>query len=183
MDEHRTGTGSGDGNESSSGDGDEDGNEEGIGVGGGEVKKRKKPDNNCRRDQALSFRTHHHLCKQGVALAGTRYFRSLGPVLVYAHRTEGVTRSDGREGANGIGGGIGVEGGNGDGNGDGDDNGAETGTGEGTETRTVVEMRTGDRFTCRIVTYAEVLVSVYICYSTGEWFNTPLPGFIMSTYG
>ena len=24
---------------------------------------------------------------------------------------------------------------------------------------------------------------VYICYSTGEWFNTPLSNFITSTYG
>ena len=38
------------------------------------------------------------------------------------------------------------------------------------------------RFTCRIVTYVEELVSVYICYSTGDWFNTPLSGFITSTY-
>ena len=27
-----------------------------------------------------------------------------------------------------------------------------------------------DRFTCRIVTFAKELTSVYICYSTGEWF-------------
>ena len=38
-------------------------------------------------------------------------------------------------------------------------------------------------FTCRIVTYAEELVSIYICYSTGEWFNTPLSVFITSTPG
>ena len=46
------GDGNGDGSEDSSGDGngDEDnGNEERIGEGGKEVKKRKKPQNNCRR--------------------------------------------------------------------------------------------------------------------------------------
>ena len=81
--------------------------------------------------QALSFRTRHHLCKQGVALASTRC--SQGPASVQAHRTGGVTGSEGQEGANGVGGGIGVGGGNGDGNGDvnghGDGDGAGTGTG------------------------------------------------------
>ena len=93
--------------------------------------------------QALLFRTHHHLCRQGVALAGTRQLRSQGPVSVHAHRTEGVTGSVGREGVNGGGGGIVVGGGNGDvdgdrdgveanegmqnGNGDGSGNGAGTG--------------------------------------------------------
>ena len=41
---------------------------------------------------ALSFRSRHHLCRQGVALAGTRELRSQGPVSVHAHCTEGVTR-------------------------------------------------------------------------------------------
>ena len=81
--------------------------------------------------QALSFRTRHHLCRQGVALAGTRYPRSQGPAYVQAHRTGGVTGSEGQEGANGVGGGIGVRGRNGDGNGDvsgyGDGDGAGTG--------------------------------------------------------
>ena len=89
--------------------------------------------------QALSFRTRHHLCRQGVALASTRQLRSQGPVSVDTHRTEGVTGSEGREGANG--GGIGVGCGNGDGNGvrggnvngDGDGAGAGTGTGTGVE--------------------------------------------------
>ena len=67
--------------------------------------------------QALSFRTRHHLCRQGVALASTR----------------GVTGSEGQEGANWVGGRIGIGGGNGDGNGDvdghGDGDGAGTGTG------------------------------------------------------
>ena len=58
--------------------------------------------------QALSFRTRHHPCRQGVALASTRRVYSQDPVSVQAHRTEGVTGSEGREGANGVGGGIGV---------------------------------------------------------------------------
>ena len=82
--EHKMGTGTEtgrkrDGNGSSSGDenGDEDhrngdGKENRIGQGKGEVKKRQKPHNNCRREQALSFPTRRHLCRQGVALAGTR---------------------------------------------------------------------------------------------------------------
>ena len=74
------------------------------------MKKRKKPHENCRRDQALSFRMRHHLCRQGVALAGTRQLRSEGSMPVHAHRTEGVTGSKGREEANW----VGVEGGNGD---------------------------------------------------------------------
>ena len=58
---------------------------------------------------------------------------------VHAHRTEGVTGSEGREGATRVGGGIGVVGGNGDGSGvgggkgdvksDGEGDGAGTGTG------------------------------------------------------
>ena len=48
-----------------------------------------------------------------VALASTRQLRSQGPVSVHAHRTEEVTSSEGREGANGVGGGIGVGGGGG----------------------------------------------------------------------
>ena len=93
------GIGVGGGNESSSGDGngDEDGNEDVIGEGGGEAKKRKKPHKNCRRDQALLFRTRHHLCRQGVALAGTRQLPSQGLLSVHAYRTERLTRSEGRE--------------------------------------------------------------------------------------
>ena len=56
--------------------------------------------------QALSFRTRHHLCRQGVALASTRRPHSQGPASVQAHRTGGVTGSEGQEGANGVGGGI-----------------------------------------------------------------------------
>ena len=87
--------------------------------------------------QALSFRTRHHLCRQGVALASTRRPHSQGLPSVQAHRTAGVTGSEGQEGANGVGGGIGVGGGNGDGNGDvdgqGDGDGAEAGAGTGVE--------------------------------------------------
>ena len=68
--------------------------------------------------QALSFRTRHHLCGQGVALASTRRPHSQGPASVQAHGTGGKTGSEGQEGANGVGGGIEVGGGNGDGNGD-----------------------------------------------------------------
>ena len=98
--------------------------------------------------EALSFRTRHHICKQGMALASTRQLRSQDPVSVHARRTEGVTGSEGREGANGVGGGIGVGGGNGDGNGVGrerdangheDGDGAKAGTGTETGTETGVE--------------------------------------------
>ena len=85
--------------------------------------------------QALSFCTRHHLCRQGVALASTRHPHSQGPASVQAHRTGRVTGSEGEEGANGVGGGIGVGSGNGDGNGDvnghGDRHGA--GTNEGAQ--------------------------------------------------
>ena len=33
------------------------------------------------------------------------------------------------------------------------------------------------------ITYAKELTSIYICYSTGDWFNTSLSGFITSTCG
>ena len=80
-------------------------------------KHTRKPRKSCRRDQALSFRTRHHLRKQSVALAGARQLHPQGMVPVHAHRTEGVTVFKGREGANGVGGGIG------------DGHGAGTGTG------------------------------------------------------
>ena len=83
--------------------------------------------------QTLSFRTGHHLCRQGVAPASTRQPHSQGPASVQVHRTGGLTGSEGKEGANGVGGGIGVGSGNGDGNGDvnghGDGDGAGTGAG------------------------------------------------------
>ena len=82
--------------------------------------------------QALSFRTRQHLCRQGVALANTRRSHSQGPASVQAHRTGGVIGSEGQKGANGVGGGIGVGGGNGDGNGDVDGHGDGDGAGAGT---------------------------------------------------
>ena len=81
--------------------------------------------------QALSFRTRHHLCRQGVALTSTRQLRSQGPASVQAHHTGWVTGSEGKKGANGVGGGIGVGGGNGDGNGVGGGNGDVNGHGDG----------------------------------------------------
>ena len=59
-----------------------------------------------------------------MALADTRQLRSRGLVSVDALCTEGVTRSEGREGVNGNGNGIGV--GNEDGNGDGGRGGVGT---------------------------------------------------------
>ena len=97
--------------------------------------------------QALSFRTRYHLCRKGVALASTRQLRSQGPESVEAHRTEGVTGSEGQEGANGdlngqgdkdgagAGTGTGVEVNEGAQDGDGDGAGTGTGTGAGVETR------------------------------------------------
>ena len=82
--------------------------------------------------QALSFCTRHHFCRQGVVLASTRRPHSQGPASVQAHRTRGVTGSAGQEGANGVGGGIGVGGGNGDGSGDVDGQGDGDGAGVGT---------------------------------------------------
>ena len=61
-----------------------DGNEKGIREGGGEPNKRMKPHKTCRRDQSYSFRTRHHLCRSGVALAGTRKLRSQARGL-YTH--------------------------------------------------------------------------------------------------
>ena len=60
--------------------------------------------------QALSYRKRHHLCRQGVALASTRQPHSQDPAFVQAHHTGGVTKSEGREGANGVGeSGVGTE--------------------------------------------------------------------------
>ena len=47
--------------------------------------------------QALSFRTRHHVCRQGVVLASTRQPRSQGPASVQAHRTGGGNRVRGTE--------------------------------------------------------------------------------------
>ena len=81
--------------------------------------------------QALSFCTCHHLCRQGMVLVDNRWLRWQGPVSEHAHRTGGVTGSKEWEGANGVRGGIGVGGGNGDGNGVGGGNGNENGDGSG----------------------------------------------------
>ena len=94
--------------------------------------------------QALSFRTRHHLCRQGVPLASTRRPHSQGPASVQAHRIGGVTGSEGQEGANGVGGGIGVGGGNGDSNGDVDDRGDGAGTGTGVEVNAGAQDGNGD---------------------------------------
>ena len=98
--------------------------------------------------QALSFRTRHHLCRQGESLASTRQPHSQGPASVQAHRTGGVTGSEGQEGANEVGGGIGVGGGNGNGNGDvnghGDGDGVGTGTGTGVEVNEGAQDGNGD---------------------------------------
>ena len=94
--------------------------------------------------QALSFRTRHHLCRQGVALASTRQPHSQGPASVQAHRTGEVTGSEGQEGANGVGGGIGVGGGNGDGNGDVDGQGDGAGAGTGVEANEGAQDGNGD---------------------------------------
>ena len=95
--------------------------------------------------QTRSFRTRHHLCRQGVALASIRQLRLQGPVSVQAHRTEGLTGSEGREEANGVG--IGVGGGNEDGNGVGGGNrdvsGHGDGDGAGAGTRTGREVNEG----------------------------------------
>ena len=83
--------------------------------------------------QALSFRTRHHLYRQGVALASTRHSHSQGPASVQAHRTErggnrvrGAGRSERGRGRDWSRGGNGD--GNGDVNGHGDEDGAGTGT-------------------------------------------------------
>ena len=81
--------------------------------------------------QALSFRTRHHLCRQRVALVSTRQPHSQSPVSVQAHCTGGVTGSEEQKGANAVEGGIGVGGVNGDCNGDVNGHGAGDGAGTG----------------------------------------------------
>ena len=99
--------------------------------------------------QALLFRTIHHNCRHGVALAITRQLRSQGSVSVQAHRTEGIAGSEGQEEANGVGVGvgIGIGGVNGDGNGvwggNGDVNSHGDGDGAGAGTWTGVEVNEG----------------------------------------
>ena len=84
--------------------------------------------------QALSFRTRHHFCRQGVELASTRQFRSQGPVSVYRGGNRGTGRSNrrwGRDSSRGNGDGSGVGDGNGDVNGHGDGDGAGVNWGGG----------------------------------------------------
>ena len=64
--------GGGDGDGNCHEDVNVDGNWDRIREGEGEAKRRTEPRKRYRRDQALSFRTHHCLCRQRVALAGTR---------------------------------------------------------------------------------------------------------------
>ena len=78
-----------------------------------------------------------------MALASARQFRSQGPASAQAHRTEGVTESEGQEGANGVRGGFRVGGGNGDGNGVGGGNGDVTGHGDGDGAGAGAEAGTG----------------------------------------
>ena len=79
--------------------------------------------------QAILFRTRHHLFRQGVAFASTRQLRSQGPVSGRAHRTEEITLSGGQEGTNGVGNGIGVGAGTETVTGSGVGSGMGTGTG------------------------------------------------------
>ena len=89
-------------------------------------------------------RTRHHFCRQGVALASTRQLRLQGPAFVHAHRTEGVTESEGRERANGVRGGIGLGVRNGDGNRGGDV--SVDGGGDGARRRAGVEANEGTKY-------------------------------------
>ena len=76
----------------------------GIRVSGrGEAKKNKKPQKSCRRDQVLSFRTCHDLLTKRAALAGTREIHSQCSVSVHAHRAEGISGPERREGVDGVG--------------------------------------------------------------------------------
>ena len=71
--------------------------------------------------------THTHTHTHSACGHPTAPIARPGLVPVHAHRTEGVTGSEEREGSNGVRSGIGVGGGNGDGNGVG------SGTGTGME--------------------------------------------------
>ena len=83
-----------------------------------------KPDVQNKWEENTHTHTHTH--------THTRRPDAQGPASVQAHRTGGVTGSEGQEGANRSGGGIGVRGGNGDGNGDVDGHGDGDGAGAGT---------------------------------------------------
>ena len=79
-----------------------------------------------------------------MALASTRQSHSQGPASEQAHRTGGITWSEGQEGANGVG--IGVAGENGDDHGDvnGDGGGDGAGTGTGVEVNEGAQDGNGD---------------------------------------
>ena len=87
--------------------------------------------------QVLSFRTRHHLCRQGATLAGSQQLHPQDPMPVQVHCTEGRTGSKGRGGANRDG--NGVEDRKDDDDGDGDRNesssGIRNGSGSGTRNR------------------------------------------------
>ena len=97
--------------------------------------------------QALSFRTRYHLCRQEGTLTSGQLLSRQGPMPIPAHCTEERTKSEGREGATGDG--NEVEDGREDGNGTRTRVAAEmeTETGAGTETRvdTGVGTRKGTR--------------------------------------
>ena len=62
---------------------------------------------NLKNTRTRTFCTRRHLCRQGVVLAGTQQLRSQGTVPVHALCTEGVSRPEERERANGDGNGVG----------------------------------------------------------------------------
>ena len=77
--------------------------------------------------QVFSFHTWHHFCRLEVSLVDTQVLRSQGPIRVRAHCTEGGTRSEVRERANG------------------ERNGVGDGNDMGKGTRTETETRKGKR--------------------------------------
>ena len=70
---------------------------------------------NRAQDQALLFRTRHHLCRQDVTPAGSQKLRAQDPAPARRCRTKGRRGNHGREGGN--------DGKNRDGGGDGNENG------------------------------------------------------------
>ena len=133
VDDHRAGTGTGGGTE--------------MRTGSGTAEERRRSARHYTRglDAIKHFHSaRHHLCRQGVTLAGTRPLHSQGPGAVHVHRTEEVTGSEGRREANGVGGVIGVGGGNGDVNSDGD------GDGVGAVKRAGMDAKEGTQYKNRI---------------------------------
>ena len=112
------GDGSGDGNKSSSGkgNGNENGDGDGIGDGigdgngnenregnggGGEIWYSPHRERSRGEDQALPFRTRHHLCRQEVASAGSQQLLAQDPAPARRCGIEGRTGHHIREGGNG----------------------------------------------------------------------------------